>query len=380
VAGSYLATIPSPTQGVWHIAGLPLRAYAMCIILGIVAAVAVTEYRLRQRGAPRWLTLDVAIYAVPAGIVGARLYHVITTPSPYFGAGGNPVAAFYIWNGGLGIWGGVAGGALGAWYATRKAGIPLTTFADALAPGMPLAQAIGRWGNYFNNELYGGHTSLPWGLVVNQWNSSAGQALRGPDGAPLIMPGGPFHPTFLYESVWDVGVAVLVYLVDRKFKLGRGRAFALYVAAYTAGRFWVESLRIDTAVHILGLRLNDWTSLIVFAAAVVYFIRVKGPQEHLRIEADGKLTAVTEDGEPVQWRKPPVPATGSVGESGEPAPGEPSPGRWAEQLVRRWARQLRATHDDDDDDADSDGDDPDELDDGGGSDLGSQGTSRGLRR
>jgi prolipoprotein diacylglyceryl transferase len=304
VTHQYLATIPSPVQGVWHVFGFfPLRAYAICILLGIVAAVAVAEVRMRRRGAPHWFVLDVAIYAIPAGIIGARIYHVITSPDAYFGTNGHVMGIFYVWKGGLGIWGAVAGGGLGAWYACRRANIPLTLFADALAPGLPLAQAIGRWGNYFNNELYGGHTSLPWGLNVYEYDLGVGHAITDANGNPILQPGGPFQPTFLYESIWDVGVAVLVWLVDRKFKLGRGRAFALYVMAYTFGRFWVELLRTDEAHHFLGLRVNDWVSIVVFLAATVYFVRVKGPQEHIHVDENGKFHAVTADGEPIEWRR-----------------------------------------------------------------------------
>ncbi len=210
---------------------------------------------------------------------------------------------FYIWEGGLGIWGAVAGGALGAWWACRRAGIPLTLFADALAPGLPVAQAIGRFGNYFNNELFGGHTDLPWGLNVYRFDLSAGHAITDANGDPELLPGGPFHPTFLYESIWDLGVALLVWLVDRRFKLGKGRAFALYVMAYTAGRFWVEALRTDPAHHFLGLRVNDWVSIIVFLAALAYFVRAKGPRESIQIQEDDSLLVVTEEGEPIEWRK-----------------------------------------------------------------------------
>ena len=241
----YLATIPSPTQGVWNIGPFPLRAYALFILLGIVAACWITEWRLRQRGAPKWLVLDVAIWAVPFGLVGGRLYHVITSPESYFGSGGNPWRAFAIWEGGLGIWGAIALGGVGAWIGCRRLGVPITMFADAAAVGIPVAQAIGRLGNWFNNELFGAATNLPWGLTVYQFEG--GSAIRDGDNEPLLEPGGPFHPTFLYELVWNLGVAALVYFVDRKWKLGKGRAFALYVMAYTVGRFWIEALRIDEA-------------------------------------------------------------------------------------------------------------------------------------
>ena len=299
----YLAEIPSPTQGVWNLGPIPIRAYAVCILLGIVAACAITEVRLRRRGAPKWMVLDVAVWAVPFGIIGARIYHVITSPEGYFGSSpdASPVKALYIWNGGLGIWGAVAGGALGAWFACRRLGVPLTLVADAAAPGLPVAQAVGRLGNWFNNELYGGPTTLPWGLKVYDYNLVEGRARTDVNGEPIVQPGGPFHPTFLYELVWDLGVAVLVWLVDRRVRLGRGRAFALYVMAYTVGRFWIENLRTDEAQVFGGMRINAWVSILVFAGALAYFLRVRGPQEQVRQNEDGTLTLVTADGEPIPW-------------------------------------------------------------------------------
>ncbi|GAA1828370.1 prolipoprotein diacylglyceryl transferase [Luedemannella flava] len=302
-AATILADIPSPTEGAWYLGPIPIRAYAMCILLGIVAAVLITEARLRRRGAPKWLTLDISLYAVPAGIIGARIYHLITSPDDYFGADGDPLRAFRIWEGGLGIWGAVAGGALGAWWACRKVNLPLSVFADALAPGLPVAQAIGRVGNWFNNELFGGHTDLPWGLKVYEYDLGAGKAVVDPaTGEPILVSGGPFHPTFLYEAVWDLGVALLVWLVDRRWKLGRGRAFALYVMAYTAGRFWIEAMRTDTAHEWLGLRVNSWVSIAVFLGALAYFVLVRGPQEHILTAEDGTMTLVTADGTPIDWR------------------------------------------------------------------------------
>ena len=273
-----LAWIPSPTTAVWHLGPVPIRAYALCIVTGIVAACLLTEVRLRRRGVPPGAVLDVAVWAVPFGVVGARIYHVLTSWQEYFGAHGDLVKALYIWEGGLGIWGGVAGGAVGAWLGCRQIGIPLTLFADALAPGLPLAQALGRFGNWFHNELYGGLTDKPWGLTVHKMFDGA--ATIGPDGEPLALPG-HYHPTFAYEALWNVGVAGLVLAIDRRFKLGKGRAFALYVMAYTVGRFWIEMMRTDEANHILGLRLNVWTSILVFAGALIYFLRVHGPQEYV---------------------------------------------------------------------------------------------------
>jgi prolipoprotein diacylglyceryl transferase len=265
-----LAAIPSPSQGVWYLGPVPVRAYALLILLGILVAIRVSDQRWVQRGGRPGAILDIAAWAVPFGIVGGRLYHVITTYQPYFGPGGDPVRALYVWEGGLGIWGAVALGGVGAWIGARRAGVLLPPMADALAPGIVLAQAIGRWGNWFNNELYGRATDLPWALRVYQYDPSAGRALTGPNGEPLVR--GLFHPTFLYESLWDVGVAGVVILVDRRLRLGHGRAFALYVLLYTLGRGWIEALRVDEANRILGLRLNLWTSLLVGIGALVYLV------------------------------------------------------------------------------------------------------------
>jgi prolipoprotein diacylglyceryl transferase len=254
-------SIPSPSEGVWHLGPLPLRAYALCIIAGIVVAVWLGERRWVARGGRQGDVTEVATWMVPFGIIGGRIYHVITSPDAYFGTGGHPLHALYIWQGGLGIWGAIALGGVGAWLGCRRRGIPLPAFADALAPGIVLAQAIGRVGNYFNQELYGKPTDLPWGLVIDVAHRPQGSLNQA-----------TYHPTFLYELLWDVGVALLVIWADRRFRLGHGRAFALYVAAYTVGRGWIEALRVDPAHELLGLRLNDWTSLLVFLGAVGYFV------------------------------------------------------------------------------------------------------------
>ena len=245
-----LASIPSPSQGVWHLGPIPLRAYAFCIMLGVVVAVWVTTRRWVARGGASTEVFDLAMWAVPFGIVGARLYHVITDYQLFFGAGRDWTDMFRIWQGGLGIWGAVALGALGAWIGARRMGIRLTAFADAAAPGILLAQAIGRWGNYFNQELFGRPTTLPWGLEIDVVHRPA---------AYLATP--TFHPTFLYECLWCIGVAVLVVWADRRFTLGHGRAFFLYVIGYTIGRAWIEHLRDrpgppDRAVPAERLRLG----------------------------------------------------------------------------------------------------------------------------
>jgi prolipoprotein diacylglyceryl transferase len=255
-----LASIPSPSSGVIHLGPVPLRAYAACILLGVLVAVWFGERRWVARGGEKGVVADVAATAVPAGLVGARIYHVITSPDAYLK---DPVEALYIWHGGLGIWGGVLGGAFGAWYVLRKRGISFFAIADTLAPAIAIAQAIGRFGNYFNQELYGKRTDLPWGLEIDAEHAPGGQA-------------GTFHPTFLYEALWDLGVAGLVIWADRRWQLGKGRAFALYVAAYCVGRGWIEALRIDDANHLLGVRLNDYVSGALFLAAVGYLVVRRG--------------------------------------------------------------------------------------------------------
>jgi prolipoprotein diacylglyceryl transferase len=268
-----LAYIPSPSDGVWHLGFIPLRGYALMIILGVVVAVWLGERRWTARGGAAGTVVDVAVWAVPFGLVGGRLYHVVTDYQLYFGSGRHPVDALKIWHGGLGIWGAISLGALGAYIGCRQRGISLRAFADAAAPGIALAQAIGRWGNWFNQELYGKPLNAPWAVKIDYDH-------RPKDALNTVLEQyrdvATYHPTFLYESMWCVGLAVLVIWAEKRFKLNYGRAFALYVAGYTVGRAWIEWLRIDTAHHILGLRLNDWTALVVFLAAVAYIYIYRG--------------------------------------------------------------------------------------------------------
>jgi phosphatidylglycerol---prolipoprotein diacylglyceryl transferase len=268
-----VAYIPSPSRGVWHLGPLPIRGYALCIILGVIAAVWISERRWVTRGGRQGVIGEVAIWAVPFGIVGARIYHVITTPDPYFGDGGHPWEAFAIWKGGIGIWGAISMGALGAWIACRRQGVPLPAVADVAAPGIAVAQAIGRWGNWFNQELYGKPTDVPWALKIDLDKRVAGYENYA-----------TFHPTFLYESLWVLALAGVLIWAERRYQLGHGRLFALCVAGYTLGRAWIEYLRIDTAHRFGGLRLNDWVSFVVFVLAVTYIVvssRVRPGREDL---------------------------------------------------------------------------------------------------
>ena len=253
-------SIPSPSTGVWHVFGVPLRAYALCIIAGIVAAMVITNRRWRARGGTAESLEAVLVVAIPSGIVGARIYHVLTDWQLYFGPGRDPVDALKIWQGGLGVWGGIALGVLGGYLVARRRQIRYLALLDAVAPGIIVAQGIGRIGNWFNSELFGRPTQLPWGLEI----------------APQHRPPGfeqfvTFHPTFLYELLWNFGVAVVLVVLDRRYRLGHGKVFALYVALYCLGRSWIEALRIDTVAEIGGFRLNNYTAVLVLVAALGWF-------------------------------------------------------------------------------------------------------------
>lgn len=270
------AGIPSPSQGVWYLGPIPLRAYGIIIAAGMIIGVWWTARRYRDRGGNPDTLYDAALWAIPLGVVGARIYHVITSPDAYFGPGGDPMLAFQIWRGGLGIWGGVAFGALGVYIAVKRAGVRLGPIADSLAPALLIAQAIGRWGNWFNQELFGAPTTMPWGLQID--------AAHMPVGYPA---GTLFHPTFLYECLWNLAAAALIVWLDRRHRFAGGQVFGLYLMAYTAGRCWIEMLRIDDAHRVLGLRLNVWTSLLVFALGVLVFVVAGRLGRPTRVVADG---------------------------------------------------------------------------------------------
>lgn len=265
---------PSPPQGVWHLGPLPIRAYALCIIAGIIVALMITDRRWAARGGERGVVYDIALWVVPFGLVGGRLYHVITDWPTYFGHGGvGFIAALQVWEGGLGIWGAVALGAVGAWIGCRRHGIPLPTFADAVAPGLVLAQAIGRLGNYFNQELYGRETTVPWGLEIFYRRDASGfEDVRVVDGVSTGQVAFVVQPTFLYELIWNLLVFVALLAIDRRFRIGHGRLFATYVAGYCLGRFVIELLRDDAATHIAGIRINSFTATFVFIGACVYLM------------------------------------------------------------------------------------------------------------
>jgi len=272
VTTTYLAYIPSPSQGVWHIGPVPLRAYALFIIVGIVVALVLGDRRWVARGGQAGVIYDIALWAVPFGLIGGRLYHVMTDWRTYFGDDGAGLAgALRIWDGGLGIWGAVALGGVGAWIGCRQKGIPLPAFGDAIAPGIILAQAIGRLGNYFNQELFGRPTTLPWGLEIYERRDASG-ALDTLNGVSTGQLEQVVHPTFLYELLWNLLIFAALIYIDKRFKIGHGRLFATYVAGYCLGRFWIELMRSDVATHFAGIRVNSFTSTFVFVGAVVYIM------------------------------------------------------------------------------------------------------------
>ena len=256
-------SIPSPSVNDLTLGVVTVRYYALFIIIGIVIAISVSALRLKNRGGTAGVAVDIAIWTVPFGIVGARLFHVATHLNDYFGPGIDPLTVFYIWNGGLAIFGGLIFGALGAWLGARQAGVKFLAYADAVVPGLLIAQAIGRLGNYFNNELFGIPTTLPWGLEIDPGNPAY------PAGLPQ---GVLFHPTFLYEMLWSlIGLAVIL-LVEKKFNLQWGKVFASYLIFYSFGRIFIESIRIDPAYVLLGLRTNVWSAIVgVLAGLALYY-------------------------------------------------------------------------------------------------------------
>jgi prolipoprotein diacylglyceryl transferase len=262
-------SIPSPPSE-WtgfSIGPFTIHTYALCILTGIVVGLLVTGYRLRQRGAQAGVVLDIGFFAVLLGIAGARLYHVFTHPSDYFQAGvpftTTAFKVIAIWEGGNAIFGALIGGALGVWIGCRITGIRFLSFADALAPGLLLAQGIGRLGNYFNTELYGMPTNLPWGLEVPSSNPAFPVGLA--DGTL-------FHPTFLYELIWDVAGAAVILLIDRRWPLRWGRGLALYLIWYGVGRSVFESIRIDPTEVFFGLRVNVWAAFAAVLLGVILLI------------------------------------------------------------------------------------------------------------
>lgn len=286
LAAASLASIPSPSFNVWEIGPLQLHVYGLCIALGVVAAVIISSRRWQARGGNPDDISAIAIWAVPAGVVGARLYHVITDWKKYQGDWGS---AFNITQGGLGIPGGIALGVLVGYVVVRRNGWPARDLLDVVAPALPVAQAIGRLGNWFNQEVFGRPTDLPWGLEIDPEHR--------PDGLGQYE---TFHPTFLYEGLWNLTLAGFIVWLDRRKVLRRGELFLVYAFGYSIGRLWVESLRSDPASLILGIRVNIWMSLIVALVSVAVFAWNRRSGAGVAVEPAGGSMIVDE---PVDGRQ-----------------------------------------------------------------------------
>ena len=274
-----LNSIPSPDVSSFELGPVRIHFYALFILLGIALAIWIGSRRFRQRGGQAGMILDIALWAVPFGIVGGRIFHVLTHWDFYFHPGADISKVFAIWEGGLAIFGALILGSVGAFIGARTAGIKFLAFADAIAPGVLVAQAIGRIGNYFNSELFGQPTTLPWGLEISTAN----------DAYPQGLPAGVlFHPTFLYELIWNlIGFAALIWL-DRKFKLRWGQMFAAYLITYSIGRAFIESIRIDPSEYFFGLRTNVWSAIFGIAVGIALFVwsrrRNRGPETSVYLE------------------------------------------------------------------------------------------------
>ena len=304
-----ISAIPSPDVSYIELGPFRVHFYALFILAGIVLALVLTESRLRARGAEAGIALDISLWAIPFGILGGRFFHVLTHPDDYFFPGADLLAIFRIWEGGLAIYGALILGSVGVYIGARSAGIKFTSYLDAVAPGVLLAQAIGRWGNYFNNELYGTPTDLPWGLQIPSSNPAYPAGL--PDGVL-------FHPTFLYESIWSLtGVAILL-AADRRFNLRWGKMLGLYLVYYSVGRVWIEAIRIDPSEIVLGLRINIWSAIVGIAIgiAIIAIQSRRHPGQESSVYRTGRGPSAP-DQEP---QAEPSTTQGSKGQEAEPSP------------------------------------------------------------
>lgn len=320
-----LASIPSPPFKFLSIGPLSFHIYGLCIALGALAGVELARRRWAAGGRDPEQITSVALIAVPSGLIGARIYHVITDFPDLYSDGRWWPNAFFIWQGGLGIPGGVLGGVIGALIAARYKKMPWREMGDAVAPAMPLAQAIGRFGNYFNQELFGGPTKLPWGLQVDM------DVRARPIGAS---PETLFHPTFLYEALWNFGLCAAIVIASGKIRLKPGRWFPVYIAGYGLGRLWVESLRIDAANEILGLRVNTWTSLLAIIGGLGWLFWGGSPIDHSPVgvgndeavsTGGGALDADSADADSVEVDSVEAGSDGNSEVVGESGPGVHSP-------------------------------------------------------
>lgn len=271
-----VASIPSPSSGTLDLGPLSIHAYGVMIALGVLAAMRLAGSRLEAAGAgSRDAMSSISLWSVFAGLLGARAYYVLTDPSDPWR---EPARWLRVWEGGLGVPGGLLVGIVAGAVIARRRGVAPAAVLTAAAPAIPLAQAIGRWGNWWNQELFGRPTDLPWALEIDDANLPAGYAS-----------GTTFHPTFLYESVWNLGLCVALIWIERRVSLRPGRLMALYVAGYAVGRFLVEGLRIDPATSGGGWRLNQWTAVIAFTAAVGFLVvdRRRARGAATRLPSDG---------------------------------------------------------------------------------------------
>lgn len=260
--GQVLLSIPSPPINGWQLGPFFLHIYALCLITGIIAAWMIGNRRWQARGGTPEQFETIVLVAIPIGIIGARFYHVMTHLGDYFGPGRDPWSALRIWEGGIAIYGAIGFGALGAWLMCRRAGVKFTSLGDSLAPGIAIGQALGRLGNWFNQELYGQPTDLPWGLEIDPAHR-----------APGFEQYATFHPTFLYELIWNLLVAGILIWADRRFRLGRGKVFALYAALYGFGRFFTEGIRLDYSYDTFGpIRFNQFVAALICLVALAVFI------------------------------------------------------------------------------------------------------------
>jgi len=289
---------PPPFRDLFHIGPLPIHMYSLTMVTSIIVAFVWSTRRVVRKGGDADAFESIGLVAVICGVVGARLYHVITQAEWYFGPGNDPWNAFKIWDGGLGVIGSIIGGALAVWLLCRRKGISAADIADAVAPTLLVAQAIGRVGNYFNQEAFGTPTNLPWGLKVDPAYRPAGYAHDT-----------TFHPTFLYEGIWNVIGCGVILWAERRFKLQHGKVITLYVLWYSFGRFFIELIRIDPVTMILGVRINDWTDGIIFLAAIVVFILL---MRRYPDSVDEPLAGMGE-----KWRAPAVKASVAATETDE---------------------------------------------------------------
>ena len=278
-----ITSIPSPSIQYFDLGPLRIHIYALCILLGIALATWITDARLSKRGAERGVVLDIILWAVPLGIIGARFYHVFTHPADYFYEGADLMKVFYIWEGGNAIFGSLLGGAVGAWIGCKQTGIRFWSFADALAPAMLIAQATGRLGNYFNHELFGQPTTLPWGLEIESTNPAF------PAGLPE---GTLFHPMFLYEILWNLLGAFVIIVLERKLYLRWGKAFGVYLIWYGIGRSVFETYRLDSSETFFSIRTNVWAALLAIVVGVLIIIiqNRRHPGKELSVYVEGGPT------------------------------------------------------------------------------------------